>query len=481
MLRLKREQRDFWEDLLPPEALRLNPELEAVDTLLDDEAFLAPFRKRFSAKRGRYTIPMETYLRLMYLKRRYQMGYESLMTEVNDSVSWRRFCRISLSDPVPDASTLIKLTNGPCQGLELEVHQEVVRALRERKVPRNPHLGFLRGRKARTDTTVVEANIHYPTDAGLLADGVRTVTRTVKRIQALGASAEVEFRDVRRSVRRRLQHLAKGLKKEGTDRKSLRNTLTKEVLAITQRMVLQAKEVAAAAKPWLGSLRHRPGRGQEDRLWCRGKRLVGQLEGWLEGTERVVEQTTRVLAGEVHIPDRLVSLFDPEARPIRKGKLRAPTEFGYKVVVTDDDRGFVTDYQVLQGNPPDRDQLVPAIERHSALVGEVPWEVAGDRGMGSLANEAALQAMGVVHCSLPKSGSRTSAERDKEKRSWFRRLQRFRAGGEARISLLKRKYGWRRSLQRGSDRVTSWVGWGAIAHNLTRYGRMQVARVGQQS
>lgn len=464
MLRLKKEQRDFWEDLLPPEARRMNPELEAVDGLLDDEAFLAPFGKRFPAKRGRYTIPMETYLRLMYLKRRYQLGYESLVTEVNDSVGWRRFCRISLSDPVPDASTLIKLTNGPCQGLESEIHQAVVGALRQRKV--------LRGRKARTDTTVVEANIRYPTDAGLLADGVRTVTRTVKRMQALGAGAGVKFQDVRRSVRRRLQHLAKGLKQRGADRKTLRNTLTKEVLAITQRMVLQAKEVAAAAEPWLA-------KRQKDGLRSRGKRLVGQLETWLERTERVVQQTTRVLAGEVHISDRLVSLFDPEARPIRKGKLKAPTEFGYKVVVTDDDRGFVTDYRVLEGNPPDREQLVPAIERHTEVVGQVPREVAGDRGMGSPANEAALQAMGVVHCSLPKSGSRTAAERDKEKRPWFRRLQRFRAGGEARISLLKRKYGWRRSLQRGSDRVTSWVGWGAIAHNLTRYGRIQAAHVGQ--
>jgi IS5 family transposase len=126
--------------------------LEAIDKLLDEEAFLAPFRKRFPSKRGRHTIPMETYSRLMYLKRRYQLGYESLVAEVNDSVSWRRFCRIGLSGTVPDASTLIKLTNGPCKGLEAQVHTALIQQLAARKV--------LRGRRLRVDTTVVEADIH---------------------------------------------------------------------------------------------------------------------------------------------------------------------------------------------------------------------------------------------------------------------------------------------------------------------------------
>jgi IS5 family transposase len=141
----------------------MRPELQAVDAFLDDERFLAPFRARFPSKRGRYTIPMETYLRLMFLKMRYQLGYETLVAEVTDSVSWRRFCRISLSGPVPDASTLIKLTNGRCKGLAQEVHDALVKKLTEKKL--------LRGRKVRVDTTVIEADIHYPTDVGLLAEG----------------------------------------------------------------------------------------------------------------------------------------------------------------------------------------------------------------------------------------------------------------------------------------------------------------------
>ena len=132
MLRLTTDQPDFWDYLLPEEARRMHPELRVVDAVLDDHRFLEPFRGRCSARRGRYTIPMETYLRMMYLKTKYQLGYESLVEEVTDSVSWRRFCRISLSGRVPDASTLIKLTNGPCQGLADEVHDALVRELANR-------------------------------------------------------------------------------------------------------------------------------------------------------------------------------------------------------------------------------------------------------------------------------------------------------------------------------------------------------------
>ena len=170
----------------------MHPELRVVDAVLDDQRFLEPFRGRFSARRGRYTIPMETYLRMMYLKTKYQLGYESLVEEVTDSVSWRRFCRISLSGRVPDASTLIKLTNGPCQGLADEVHDALVRELAKKKV--------LRGRKVRVDTTVVEADIHYPTDADLLADGVRVVTRRAWSEVIYGTSARPGISGIRGRV-----------------------------------------------------------------------------------------------------------------------------------------------------------------------------------------------------------------------------------------------------------------------------------------
>ena len=460
MLRLTNPQRDFWEDLLPAEARRLSPELQAIDGLLDDERFLAPFVARFPSKRGRRTIPMETYLRLMYLKMRYQLGYETLVAEVTDSVGWRRFCRISLSGRVPDASTLIKLTNGPCQGLAQDVHEALIETLTERKI--------LRGRKVRVDTTVVEADIHYPTDAQLLADGVRVVTRTVTQLQRLGAEIGGKFRNVGRSIKKRLLSLGKGLKQEdGAKKQATRSSVTTEILAITERMVRRARRAHAQVTTWVTE--------QGESVHRQVTRRLTELTTWLERTERVIVQTTQVLGGDVHVKDRLISLFDPDARPIKKGNLRRPTEFGYKVCVTDEDRGFITDYEVTRGNPADTTVLVPAIERHTQRVGTVPKEVATDRGMARPTNETALQQLGVAHCSLPKTGPKTPAEQTKERSRWFRRLQRFRAGGEGRISLLKRKYGWRRSRLRGLDGVRTWVGWGAIAHNLAKYGQMQAA------
>ena len=462
MLRLTKRQPDFWDELLPAEVRRLSAELTAVDEVLDDERFLAPFVARFPSKRGRQTIPMETYLRLMYLKVRYGFGYESLVAEVSDSVSWRRFCRISLSERVPDASTLIKLTNGPCRGLAEEVHTALVQKLAEKKV--------LKGSKLRVDTTVVEADIHYPTDADLLADGVRVVTRTTRQLQRQlqqeSQSAGKPFKDVGRTVKKGLLTLGKGLKAKVGDKSTTRAGITAQILAIAEDVVRRATTIRAKVVRGLAGTAVPEG----------VHRRVGQLGTWLERTERIIEQTKQVLDGNVYVKDRLVSLFDTDARPIRKGQLKVAggTQFGYKAVVADDEAGFVTDVHVVSGNPQDSTLLVGAVQRHRDRVHRVPTAVAADRGMTSAANDVALADLGVAYRSLPRQGSLTPLQRDTEHQPWFRQLQRFRAGGEARISLLKRKYGWRRSRLRGLSGVQTWLGWGVIAHNLTKYARLQL-------
>jgi len=462
MLRLTTPQHDFWDQLLPAEARLMSPALQVVDAILDDDRFLAPFRTHFRSRRGRRTIPMETYLRLLYLKKKYELGYESLVAEVTDSVSWRRFCRISLGGTVPNASTLIKLTNGPCQGVSEEIHDALVKELVERKL--------LRARKLRVDTTVVEANIHYPTDVDLLADGVRVITRTIRQLGHVGVEAVGKFRDVTRSVGHRLVRLAKGLKRGEDQKQATRAEMTAEVLQITQKMVKRAEAVREQVARVIAE--------QGEKVRPMVKRRLEQLATWLERTKRVIEQTQEVLGGNVHVKNRLVSLFDPDARPIKKGRLKVAggTEFGYKVSVADEERGFVTDYEVTTGNPEDSTLLMPAVKRHIDRVGKTPQRIAVDRGMASAKADTALKDLGVKYRCLPKTGKRTEAERAKEHSGWFRRLHAFRAGGEARISLLKRKYGWRRSRVRGIDRVKSWVGWGVVAHNLDKYARMEAAK-----
>jgi transposase, IS5 family len=327
----------------------------------------------------------------------------------------------------------------------------------------------LRARKLRVDTTVVEADIHYPTDADLLADGVRAVTRTIGQVQQAGVATGTPFKNVGRAIGKRLLGLAKGLKQEDGKKQATRASVTAEVLAITEQMLRRAKVVRERIAQELGELSDlvRPG----------VRRRVQQLDVWLGRTQRIVEQTRQVLGGNPHVKNRLVSLFDPDARPIRKGKLNVAggTEFGYKVLVADEDRGFVTEYQVTTGNPEDSTLLVASVERHSERVGNVPKEVAVDRGMASAANDQALARLGVVHRSLPKTGKKDAAEQATEQTAWFTRLQKFRAGGEGRISLLKRKYGWRRSRLRGLNGVRTWVGWGVITHNLVKYARFELA------
>src|ERR1700686_3930642 len=170
-----------WELLLPPEVLRLPGELARVDALLDDPVFFAPFAPYFHPLIGRPCTPIECYLRLMFLKFRYRLGYQSLCAEVSDSISWRRFCRIPLDGRVPHPTTLMKLTT--------RCGETAVAGLNEALLAKAAGQKLLRTARVRTDTTVIPANVAYPTDSGLLARAVGKLTRTVRRGPAAGGAA----------------------------------------------------------------------------------------------------------------------------------------------------------------------------------------------------------------------------------------------------------------------------------------------------
>jgi transposase, IS5 family len=168
------------------------------------------------------------------------------------------------------------------------------------------------------------------------------------------------------------------------------------------------------------------------------------------------------------IPNRLVSLSDPDARPIRKGKPRAPTEFGYTLLLAEDERGFIADHQLQQGNPPDAPQLVGAVERVAKLTGRVAGTVVGDRGFGTAANDRALAERGVTRIGLQRKGTVSVARAALERTRAFRRMRNWRVGIEARISHLKRSFGLRRTRLRRLPGATTWVGLGVFAYNLQR-------------
>ena len=187
MLRTTSSQRSLWEAILPAEALGLPAELARVDRLLDDPVFIEPFRVHFDPIIGRPSIPIDTYLRLMFLKFRYRLGYELLCREVADSISWQRFCRIPLGGRVPHPTTLVKLTR--------RVGEQTVEGLNQALLARAAEHKLLRTHKVRADTTtVVAANIGYPTDLGLLARAVDKLAATAKRIQAAGGASRTRVR-----------------------------------------------------------------------------------------------------------------------------------------------------------------------------------------------------------------------------------------------------------------------------------------------
>jgi transposase, IS5 family len=450
VLRETDPQVSLWEALLPEEARRLPAELAAVDAYLDDERFLAPWRALFSRRLGRPSVPVDTLLRLLYLKHRYGLGYESLCREVSDSISWRRFCRIGLDRPVPHPTTLVKLVRraGP----------EVIEQLNAALVAKLAADKLLRARKLRVDTTVVEADIDYPTDADLLEHAVRKLGGLVRRIKGRGAASRTRFRDRGRAAGRRMKQLARTLRRRSGVAMGEVDRLTGEVAQLARRSL---REVQAVARNARGGLARRPGDG-------RLGRLVGELEETMIHTGRLLAQTDQRLAGDRVIADRLVSLADPDARPIRKGKPGRPTEFGYTLLLAEDERGFVADHQLQRGNPPDAPQLLPSVQRVVTVTGRPPGTVVGDRGFGTAANDQAMEALGVKRVGLQRNGTPGKARLALERTRRFKRMRNWRVGIEARISHLKRGFGLRRTRLRRLPGARIWVGLGIFAYNLQR-------------
>jgi IS5 family transposase len=413
--------------------------------------------RSFTATIGRPSIPMETYLRLMFLKYRYRLWFEATCAEVTDSLAWRRFCRIGLGESVPHPSTLEKITS--------RCGQTAIDALNEALLAKAAQNKVLKVDKVRADTTVVEANVAYPTDSGLLAKGVAKMAVLVAALKLLGLASRTKARNRTRSVCRRAHGVAAWLRRRNNDARGEVLAITGELAAIALLSVADARHVAVNARRSL--------RRAGSQASGRAKALVAELEATAATVEVIAAQTRIRLAGGV--PDgatRVVSLHDGDARPIRKGRLGKPTEFGFKAQVADNVDGVVLDYRVVKGNPPDTPMLAPAIARIAKLTGRVPKAVTADRGYGEAGVDAELEAMGVARVCIPRKGRLGAARVHVQASRGFRRLVKWRTGSEARISCLKRDFGWRRSLSDGLGGAQAWCGWGVLAHNSIKVARL---------
>jgi IS5 family transposase len=439
-----------WDRLLPPEVVALPEDLARLDELLADQAMLEPFGRhwqRSARDQGRPTIPMAVYLRLMLVKHRTGWGYETLVREVSDSLHLRRFCLLPLHRRVPHESTVRKLT----RRLGSEIVDDLIRALivharRERR---------FRPRAMRVDSTVVESDVRFPTDSGLCADAVRRLAAAARQVRRAIPSAARCVRDRSRAVGRRLWALSRALRRrDGMARQAVQR-YTEQAAALVRRSLAEARRLVAESKTR---------RARKGGVSLRGRRrAIASLETTISRAERVVEQVRKRFAGET-ITDRLVSLVDPEARPIRRGKPAKPNEFGYVVQFAEvtahtrrGARGLILPPKLQPGSTHDNTLLPEAVAELTATELR-PREAAFDAGFTP---RATADALGPIGCVPFISGVSKPDSIHTQ-----RRLRRYRVGCEGRIAHLKRSYGAGRSRLRGAEGARIWEGWAVLAYDL---------------
>lgn len=434
--------------LIPKAAYELTPELEQVDKLLQDETFEEPIIDRFNTQRGRPTVPVRVYLRLMFLKHYTGLSYEDLVLEVTHNLMYRFFCRIPIEQKVPDATALMKITTKYGEKVVDEINQRLIKSLVDKKL--------IKGRKLRVDTTVVEANITHPTDAGLLYEGVRKLTKAVTRIkQACGKATRQSTQPIRK-MKKHLLSISKVLRRRTGDAR-------KEVREITGKMATEARKVLERVGHMACKLI--PETAQDHKM-------IGNLLDTIKNVRKIIDQSEAVNAGNTKLTDRLVSLDDTDARPIVKGKLGKRVEFGYKLQVQEIESGIITGYQLYKGNPCDKILMDDALRKHQAIFGKAPREMALDRGYYNSDNEERAYKAGVKNVCIPKAGRKSKERTQFENTRTFQRLKRWRAGIEGRISCLKRRFGLNRSMLRGYWKTQTWSGLGIFAHNSRQAAKL---------
>jgi transposase, IS5 family len=469
LIEVRRAQRSFGDGFITAEIKDLQePWMAYVDAMLADEAMVSAVHQALvqrhpqSRRRGRLGFPAEVVLRLLVLKHIRNWSYAVLEREVRANLVYRDFTRVGAAK-MPDAKTIGRwgVAMGPT--VIHQIHDRIVQIARAHDV--------VQGRRMRVDTTVVENNIHYPTDSSLLGDGVRVLTRTMRKISKLTGQAGAKLRDRGRGVGLRLLEIARAARGKAQPSQAKMKLAYGRLLNATGRVVGQAKrfskEITTGVKYSLVPARQ---------VVLEGHRQL--LDEMLPRVQQVIRQTkARIFHGDSRSEGKIVSLFEPSAEVIRKGKASKPTEFGKLVKLQEAENQIIIDYEVFARRPSDMDLLLPAIDVHQAKLGRVPRLVAADAGFYSAKNEAAAKAKGVKRVCIPNRSSKSAARKREQKKRWFRNGQRWRTGCEGRISVSKRRHGLNRCRYRGDDGMQRWVGLGVIADNLINVG----LAIGKQS
>ena len=468
MIELRRAQTNFADGLIADEVTDLWDDwMRPADQVLDDDQLLSTVyealakRRPKSRTRGRLGTPAEVVLRLLLLKHIRNWSYEVVEREVRANLVYRSFTRVG-GGKVPDDTVMNKwaLALGP-EVIE-NIHRRVVAIAQEKKV--------VEGRKMRIDTTVVETNIHYPADSSLLGDGVRVLTRAMKRIAAIAGNVGAKLRDRSRSVKYRILEIGRAARSKGGAGKEKLQQGYAKLLAAASRVVGQAKrfsrEVATGVKASSDVFQQAALEG-----------LRKELDTMVPRVQQVMQQAhRRIFGGDTHVSGKLVSIFEPGTEVIRKGKASKPTEFGKMVKIQESENQIITCYEMYEKRPYDSALLIPALESHEQQLGRVPRLVAGDAAFYSASNEKAAHDRGVKRVCIPNRSTKSAERKREQKKRWFKQGQKWRTGCEGRISVLKRRHGLRRCLYRGDNGMKRWVGLGVIADNLQHLGAVLAER-----
>ena len=469
MIEMRRAQRSFGDGLIAEEVGDLRDDwMQYADQVLADETLVTlvydALGKRHpkSKSRGRQGIAAEVVLRLLILKHIRNWSYAVVEREVRANLVYRDFTRVG-AGKAPDAKTMGRW------GVALG--GDVIKQIHARMVALAQSHGLTEGRRMRVDTTVVETNIHYPTDSSLLGDGVRVLIRNMKKITKIVGEAGAKLRDRSRSVKLRMLDIARAARSKAKQGQEKLKRAYQQLLNSTSRVVGQAKrfskEIAEGVKRSMDVVKQ---------LGLEGLRQ--EIDAMVPRVKQVMKQTrARILRGDTRSDGKLVSLFEPATEIIRKGKAGKPTEFGKMVKLQEAENQIVIDYEVYAQRPNDADLLIAAVETHQAKLGRTPRLVAADAAFYSAKNEAAAIAKGVKRVCIPNRSTKSAERKREQKKRWFRSGQKWRTGCEGRISVIKRRHGLNRSRYKGDAGMQRWVGLGVIGDNLINIGRA----MGQQS
>lgn len=429
------QQLSFGDGFIDPSVYELNDELTKVDKLLSNRLLLKPFEDVFDSTMGRPGTPIDVYLRMLYLKSRWGLSYEEVEAEVRERLTWRRFCNLSLMDPVPDATTLIKLNKRFGEEQVSKLNKILIKDLVKTRT--------IKPRRIRIDSTTIESHISYPTDINLIHQVVKTLTGTVKKLGK-------KITNHTRATKAALAKVGASLKIKSKNQKmQIQKTLHK-ITQLASGTVKQSKVV-------IKNIKHKANVKTA---------LINKFKEQIAVAEQILEQTKQKLIGSKTIPERIVSFYDPQARPIRKGKLHKPTEFGRTMQLVQDESGIILHYGLHQGNPNDRPLLVPIVKKIKRNLGRAPTEIAADKNYYDSESILTLNKLGVKHVGIAKPGRLNAIQQRTQNSKWFIKLKRFRCGIEAGISMLKRQFSLGNLLVRGSPATAIKVGFAIFSYNL---------------